>query len=151
VSAGNQHRILYHYVDMDRVDAVLQSGLLSPVALPGRGRRLRRLPGVVWLTEVPDAKAMPVTALSPTVTSEEASLARFTVSVADAQHWRHWAARHKPPRATRADLERDGWSDLWWVVTRPIPFPEWLLVRKVSDGEVLWRSESVPRSPVTPA
>jgi hypothetical protein len=140
VAAGNHHRLLYHYADMSGVEVTLASGSIEPIALPLRGRRQSR--AVVWLSEAPDidTRALPVTAAGPAEHSADEPLARFTVAVHDAQHWRHWAARHKVRRRHRRELDvrGDGFSDMWWVVSRPIPSSEWLLVDEVETMTVLW-------------
>jgi hypothetical protein len=136
VGAGNQRRLLYHFADADSAEVAIAVGEIMPRALLLGGMRGKR--EVVWLTEAPEvgAGALPIGAAGPVDNPDTDGLVRFTVAVDDAQHWRHWAARHKVRgRARRALEDRgEGLSDLWWVVSRPVPSAEWLVV---GDGDKL--------------
>jgi hypothetical protein len=138
VASGNHRRLLYHFADVVSAEQAVAQGTILPSAVPLRGLRSRR--EVVWLTEAPDVGPglLPVAAAGPLDRTSGEQLVRFTVAVDDAQHWRHWAARHKVRRRSRRDLEArgDGLSDLWWVVARPIPSDEWLLVGEVGSVTV---------------
>lgn len=136
--AGNHRRLLYHFADLDSAETAIADGAITPSAVSSRGMRSSR--DVVWLTEAPEIgpTGLPVAAAGPAQRADGEQLVRFTVAVADAQHWRHWAARHKVRRRTRRELEErgDGLSDLWWVVARPISSDEWLVVDEVGPQPV---------------
>jgi hypothetical protein len=138
VASGNHHRLLYHFADVRSAETAIADGTIAPSAVSMRGVRTRR--DVVWLTEAPEigSTGLPAAAAGPDRHAEGEQLVRFTVAVGDAQHWRHWAARHKVRRRTRRDLEArgEGLSDLWWVVGRPIDSDEWLVVDQVGPQPV---------------
>lgn len=130
MAAGNHRRLLYHFADAGTAETAIADGEIKPSAVSLRGMRSSR--AVVWLTEAPEVgpTGLPAAAAGPSRQGEGETLVRFTVAVGDAQHWRHWATRHKVRRRTRRELDEqgDGMSDLWWVVARPISSDEWLVV-----------------------
>ena len=130
--------MLYHFADARSAESAIADGSIAPSAVSLRGMRSSR--DVVWLTEAPEIgpAGLPVAAAGPARHADGEQLVRFTVAVSDAQHWRHWAARHKVRRRTRRELELrgEGLSDLWWVVSRPISSDEWLVVDEVGPQPV---------------
>lgn len=135
-------RCLYHFTSAENFSRILTAQVLRTTESNLSPRRAHAGPDVVWLTTSPIAegqthglnmgwgKAMP--------TSDKRRV-RITIRTS-AIRWREWAAAHGMDLdgAWARRLTAVGGSSSWWVTEREVPATDWLEVRDMATGEVLW-------------
>jgi hypothetical protein len=152
VALDNHWRMLFHFVDADRAEAVLgarEIGFTAP--LNASLNRVTRQ-NLLWLTDTPDADVAALFAGQGAGTAAEAEIVRFTVQVARAQHWTEWARRHRVSGRVRRRLaDLTGGISPWWVVPNPIPAADWISAEGVRSSAVFWPLTTADPSAATPS
>jgi hypothetical protein len=139
MTEGSRQRLLFHYTSLANLLEILDAGELRPSRLR---RWFRRDLAVVWLTDADQPGRGTDHGLGP-MTDDPAldkRAVRFTVAIADAQHWKPWAARRGVSRRVRQRLDDagGGLSARWYVVPRPILTDEWVRIDDFKSGERIW-------------
>lgn len=106
---------LYHYTCLDHGDPGIQrDGFLRPNRHAFFDARL------IWLTTLEQPQREPLGLTSDRLSCDRTAV-RYEVDTVHAVRWNRWARRHNVDRRLRADLERFGMPEAWWVAESVLP------------------------------
>lgn len=99
----------------------------------------QRVDELVWLTTNPTAR-------QEWQADQPKGAVRIELRVEDARPWKHYARDEGfPPEYLRLLARSGGNHGEWYVVERPIPRAEWVVVERTTTGQILFDSlEAVP-------